>query len=63
MLAVMTVSYLALAMLTIFVPLPRLGIVFSIDSFQGDWAREPYRALAFGFLYFLVLGIYELFKG
>jgi len=54
------VSYVAFVILTLFLPLPRLGILSSIIG-TGIWAQQPYRAMCDGFFYFLSLGIAELF--
>jgi hypothetical protein len=54
------VAYLGLVFLTLFVPLPRLGMTldvqpqFGLDG-SGVWIDEPHRVIAFGVLYFGVL--------
>lgn len=58
--------YLVFAFATIILPVPSLGItdaVISQQDFSGDglWEVEPYRVVAFGFLYFMAVGISELF--
>ncbi len=61
-----TAAYLGMAFVTGFAPLPRLGITDAIvarahaHGVGGLWSDEPWRVLAFGFLYFTVVGIAEL---
>jgi len=63
---VMTVAYVMGAFVTAFLPLPRLGITAQVIKAQGFadeggiWAEEPQRCIAFGFLYFAVLGVCAL---
>lgn len=64
--AVSAVSYLVLCFVTVLLPLPRLGLtadVVSRESLPGSglWVDQPHRVIAFGFLYFLAVGISELF--
>ena len=65
--AVSAICYILLAMLTIFLPLPRLGITPAEVVAQnlpgsGLWVEQPHRVIAFGFLYFLAIGISELYS-
>lgn len=60
-----TLSYLAGMFLTILLPLPRFGITEAIQddymiSGSGLWIDEPHRAVAFGFLYFALVGWSEI---
>ncbi|KPK58411.1 MAG: hypothetical protein AMK73_09320 [Planctomycetes bacterium SM23_32] len=63
---VMAVAYVMGAFVTAFLPLPRLGITAQVIAAQGFvneggiWVDEPQRVMAFGFLYFVVLGFYAL---
>jgi len=64
--AVSALCYLGLCFVTVFLPLPRLGItreVVSLESLPGSglWVDQPHRVVAFGFLYFAAVGISELF--
>jgi hypothetical protein len=54
--------YLALAMGTIFIPVPRLG---ATSASQGDglWEQNPEQAVAMGAMYFAALGFCELYGG
>jgi hypothetical protein len=57
--------YLIFGGLTVFLPLPRLGLtpeVVSADHLSGGglWVDQPWRVLAFGFLYFTATGFSEL---
>jgi hypothetical protein len=57
--------YLGFAFLTTFLPLPRLGLTPSVVSAQdlpgsGLWISQPWRVMAFGFLYFAATGLSEL---
>lgn len=54
--------YLALAMGSIFLPVPRLG---AISASQGDglWEHNPEQAVAMGAMYFAALGFCELYGG
>lgn len=59
------VFYLGFAFVTVFLPLPRLGLtpeaVSALDlPGSGLWVSQPWRVLAFGFLYFTATGISEL---
>jgi hypothetical protein len=60
--AVSALSYLLLCFVTVLLPLPRLGLtpdVVSRESLPGSglWVDQPHRVMAFGFLYFLAVGI------
>lgn len=64
--AACALAYLVFAFVTIILPLPRLGItpdVVRSAALQGEglWVDQPWRVLAFGFLYFLGVGLSELF--
>jgi hypothetical protein len=57
--------YLLFGGLTVFLPLPRLGLTPSVVSAQslpggGLWIDQPWRVMAFGFLYFTATGLSEL---
>jgi hypothetical protein len=61
-----TGAYLGGAFLTVLLPLPTLGITSAIAGAyglegEGLWVEEPHRALAFGFLYYAVVGWSELY--
>lgn len=63
--AVGAVVYVLGAMITTVGPVPRLGIAPSVVNAadlpgEGIWIGEPYRAVAFGVVYFGVLGWWEL---
>jgi hypothetical protein len=58
--------YVGFAFVTTFLPMPRLGLTPDVVSAQnlrgsGLWISEPWRVIAFGFLYFLASGVSELF--
>jgi hypothetical protein len=57
--------YLGFTFVTILLPLPRLGMTPAAVSAQdlpgsGLWVSQPWRVLAFGFLYFTATGLSEL---
>lgn len=59
--AVTTVTYLLGVFVTLMLPVPELGITSSVASShglsgEGVWVDEPHRAIAFGFLYYAVVG-------
>ncbi len=59
-------SYLLLALLTVALPLPALGLtpeVIDAQAFSGsgEWIDEPQHAMAFGFLYYMVQGLVSLY--
>ena len=63
--AVGAVAYVAGAMVTTVGPIPRLGITPEMVEVadlpgSGIWIDEPYRAVAFGVLYFGALAWWEL---
>ncbi|MFQ5572377.1 MAG: hypothetical protein ACE5G0_22095 [Rhodothermales bacterium] len=65
--AVSALLYLVFAFITTLLPMPILGISREVVEAQalpgsGLWIDEPHRVLAFGFLYFLALGLSELFS-
>ncbi len=64
--AASAIFYLGFAFLTILPPVPRFGVTPDVVSglhlpSSGLWIREPWRVLAFGFLYFTATGISELY--
>lgn len=59
--AVTTVTYLVGVFVTLILPLPELGITSSIALVhglpgEGEWVDQPHRAIAFGFLYYAIVG-------
>jgi len=63
--AVNGAAYVLGAFITTLLPVPRLGITREIVAQQGFtssglWPDQPHRAIAFGALYFTVLGLFEL---
>ena len=57
--------YLGFAMLTVLPPVPRFGLTPEVVAAQhleggGLWIDQPWRAMAFGFLYFTAVGLSEL---
>jgi len=63
--AASTLFYVVLALLTVLLPVPALGVTAQVIDLQaftstGLWVDEPQRVLAFGFLYFLATGASEL---
>jgi hypothetical protein len=59
--------YVMLVFATVMLPVPALGVTQeAIDlqgfSMEGLWIEEPFRVLAFGFLYFAAIGLWELFS-
>lgn len=63
--AVGALFYLVFAFVTIVLPLPRLGMTPAAVGAQdlpgsGLWVSQPWRVLAFGFLYFTATGLSEL---
>jgi len=64
--AATTLCYLGGAFLTTWFPLPRLGMTPDVVSSlelpsSGLWISQPWRPLAFGFIYFTAVGISELY--
>jgi hypothetical protein len=61
--AISTLAYLVLVALTSLLPLPRLGVreharAYGVDrKATGLWMEQPHRVIAFGALYFTVVGI------
>jgi hypothetical protein len=60
-----TATYLLGAMFTVFAPIPRLGITPGVVATlhlpsSGLWIAQPWRPVAFGFLYFTLVGWFEL---
>ncbi len=58
-------AYLLGVFATIIPPLPRLGVTQGVVSSQelsgsGVWIDEPHRVLAFGVVYFTLVGLWEL---
>jgi hypothetical protein len=63
--AVGALAYLLLAFATTLLPVPRLGITKAVVAAEhlpgtGLWVDEPQRVIAFGFLYFTVVALWEL---
>lgn len=63
---ILSVTYYFVAIfITLFVPVPALGITQDGELYglrgQYEWARYPYKAIAAGFLYFLALALTRLF--
>jgi hypothetical protein len=59
-------TYVIVVILTVLVPLPRLGVTPAVVAAAhlpgtGIWVDEPYRLLAAGGFYFTVQGLAELF--
>jgi hypothetical protein len=57
--------YVVLVFATVFLPVPRLGISPAVAQAAdllgtGLWVDEPHRVLAFGFLYFTAMALWEL---
>ena len=67
--AMSIVLYLLAVFVTLFAPLPELGVTTAIvnevypSRGSGVWERRPEVALAAGVLYFSMLGIGELWNG
>lgn len=64
--AATAIFYLAACFLTVVIPVPRFGLTAGVVAAQhlpssGLWIEQPQRAMAFGFLYFVSVGISELF--
>lgn len=64
--AVGAMAYMGAVFLTTPFPVPRLGVTRDVVAQahlpgSGLWIDEPYRVLAAGFLYFLTIGISELY--
>ncbi len=58
--------YLGCCFVTVLLPVPALGITPAVVASlhlpgEGLWIGEPYRVIAFGFLYFALTGWSELF--
>ena len=63
--AFMTAAYLLGAFASVLLPIPRLGITADVVARQhftasGLWIEQPQRAVAFGTVYFTLLGVFEL---
>jgi hypothetical protein len=61
------IAYIGALFITTPLPLPRLGVTSDVVAAahlpgHGLWIDQPHRVLAAGFLYFLVVGISELFE-
>jgi hypothetical protein len=70
--AITACAYLLLVTVTLFLPLPQLGITPAVIDRQeleqgtdepGVWQTQPHRAMAFGFLYFIAVGAGEILAG
>ncbi len=63
------VCFIGFTFLTIKTPIPRLGLTADLVAslprlhMKGAWVAEPWRAMAFGFLYFTSVGPFELKHG
>lgn len=65
--AASTMFYLLFVFVTLFLPLPALGITDEVIRLQaftssGIWIDAPHRVMAFGFLYFLATAVSELYS-
>jgi hypothetical protein len=64
--AATAILYLVACFLTVVLPVPRFGltpdvvVALHLPS-GGAWVEQPQRAMAFGFLYFVSVGVSELF--
>ena len=59
--------YVMLVFATTFLPMPSFGITEDVIrrqafTMQGLWVEDPYRVIAFGFLYFAASGLMELYS-
>jgi hypothetical protein len=59
--------YVSLVFLTTLLPIPSFGISGEVIrrqgfTMQGLWVEDPYRVVAFGFLYFAANGLTEVFS-
>lgn len=59
--------YLGGVFLTVFIPLPRLGVRSSMlgpvgENSSGVWVTDPHRVLAFAVLYFTAVGLSTLYN-
>ena len=59
--------YVMLVFATVMLPVPALGVTSEVIARQGFdmrglWIDEPYRMMAFGFSYFAVIGLSELYS-
>lgn len=53
--------YIVLGIASVSLPVPELGMQGSYGmSGGGEWERDPHRAVAMGFCYFLLLGLAQL---
>jgi hypothetical protein len=62
--AMSAVVYLALAFMTTLLPVPKFGVTEALEDISGEsglWFDEPWRPMAFGFVYFLLLGLAEIY--
>jgi hypothetical protein len=60
-------AYVMLVFATIMIPIPSLGVDAVVIARQnlgmkGLWIDQPYRMMAFGFLYFAAIGFFELYS-
>lgn len=63
--AAATLAYLLFAFATTLLPVPALGITREVVGLlqlpgSGLWVAQPYRVIAFGFCYFLAVGLSEM---
>ena len=59
--------YVMLVFATVMLPVPSFGVTSEVIARQGFtasglWIDEPYRMMAFGFLYFAAIGLTELYS-
>lgn len=64
--AASVVAYLGGTFLTLTIPIPPFGITSDVVRMQeitstGIWPEGPWRMIAFGFVYFTLVGLWELF--
>lgn len=64
--SVTTIAYIVLIFVTSALPITALGITPAVIGGlnlpgSGMWIEQPYRVIAFGFFYFLAIGLSELF--
>lgn len=63
--AINVICYLVGVFATTLLPVPEFGITPDVVSAagltgEGIWIDEPYRVVAFGFIYFTAVGVFEL---
>jgi hypothetical protein len=60
-------AYVMLVFATVMLPIPSLGVDAEVIARQnlgmkGLWVDQPYRMMAFGFLYFASIGLFEVYS-